>query len=69
MSDKPEDVRITLRLPKDLHEWLNEVAAGDKRRPPASLNSTIIFVLRRAKELMESEPGNWTPELLEAVGI
>lgn len=66
MTDKPEDVRITLRLPKDLHEWLNEVAAGDKRRPPASLNATIIFVLRKAQEQSEKSPGPWMPELLAA---
>ena len=65
MSDKPEDVRITLRLPKELHDWLNELAAGDKRRPPASLNGTIIFALRIAKETLESSPGQWVPELLE----
>lgn len=66
MTDKPEDVRITLRLPKDLHEWLNEVAAGDRRRPPASLNATIIFVLRKAQEEAEKSPGPWAPELLAA---
>lgn len=66
MSDKPEDVRITLRLPKELHEWLNELAAGDKRRPPASLNATIIFALKIAKEATEKSPGNWVPELMAA---
>lgn len=67
MSDRQEDVRITLRLPKDLHEWLNKLAAGDKRRPPASLNATIIFALEKAREAMESESGNWVPEPPEAV--
>lgn len=67
MTDKPEDVRITLRLPKDLHDWLNELAGGDKRRPPASLNATIIFALRIAKDALESKPGNLEPELSELV--
>ena len=67
MTDKAEDVRITLRLPKDLHDWLNRLAAGNKRRPPASLNGTIIFALQIAREALEKEPGQWVPEPLELV--
>ena len=67
MLDKPEDVRITLRLPKELHDWLNELAVGDKRRPPASLNATIVFALQKAREVLENAPGQWVPELLETV--
>lgn len=61
MTDRPEDVRITLRLPRDLYDWLMQVAGGDKRRPAASLNRTIVFALRIAKEALEKEPGKMGP--------
>ena len=53
MTEPQDDIRITLRLPKELHEWLLEWAAGDRRRPPASLNRTILFVLEAGKEALE----------------
>ena len=65
MSDQ-DDARITLRLPKELHEQLVRLARGDKRRPPASLNATIVFVLRVGLEALEKEPGQWAPELMAA---
>lgn len=69
MSEQQDDVRITLRLPKELHEWLARLAAGDRRRPPASLNRTIVFVLEAGKRALESESdlGQWVPESLELV--
>lgn len=68
MMEPEDDVRITLRLPKELHSWLLEWAAGDKRRPPASLNRTILFVLEAGREALEKEKasGNWEPELMAA---
>lgn len=66
MSDQ-DDVRITLRLPKDLHEQLVRLARGE-RRPPASLNATIVFVLQFGLDALEKaeESGNWAPELMAA---
>lgn len=68
MSEPQEDVRITLRLPRELREWLLEWAAGDRRRPPASLNSTILFVLEAGRGVLESEieSGHLSPELIAA---
>jgi hypothetical protein len=42
-SDK-ENVRITLRLPADLHATLQQLAEQDKR----SLNSQIVLLLETA---------------------
>lgn len=66
MSDQ-DDTRITLRLPKELHEQLVRLARGDKR-PPSSLNATIVFVLRAGLDALEQDEksGNWTPELMAA---
>jgi predicted HicB family RNase H-like nuclease len=44
-----ETIKITVRLPEDLHEALVRMAAGDDR----SLNSLLISLLRKA---VESEP-------------
>lgn len=68
MSEQQDDVRITLRLSKELHEWLLEWAAGDRRRPPASLNRTIVFVLEAGRRALEAEKasGNWEPERMAA---
>lgn len=66
MSEQQEDVRITLRLPKELHEQLMRLAQGGNRRPPASLNATIVFALRVGLETLEKEPGQWEPELMAA---
>lgn len=49
------DIRFTLRLPAALHMWLLAWAAGDKRRPPASLNSTILYVLEVGKNTLTQQ--------------
>lgn len=43
-SDTPGDVRITLRLPADLHTALRDLA----RREDRSLNREIVALLRQA---------------------
>jgi hypothetical protein len=66
--------RVTLRLPGDLHSELARYAAGNGTRPPSSLNSTIIFVLRaglaalrRAEQgQAENRPGQFVSELMIA---
>lgn len=71
MSERNEE-RITLRLPSDLHAELTKYAAGNGKRPPASLNGTIVFVLRaglaalKRAEQAETEPGQWEPGLVPA---
>lgn len=58
MAMKPQtDTRLTLRLPPDLYGWLQDWAAGDRRRPPASLNATILYVLEAGRHtLTQQEP-------------
>lgn len=42
--------RITLRMPKDVHEWLTKRAATNL----ASMNSEIVRVLRKEKDAEKS---------------
>jgi hypothetical protein len=46
MSETFETVRVTLRLPGDLHTDVAEFAKGDRTRPKASLNETLVFLVR-----------------------
>ncbi|MEV8090338.1 Arc family DNA-binding protein [Streptomyces nigra] len=46
-----EEVRITLRLPTDLHAWLVAVAKRDRR----SLNSEIIHRLEVGRENVSAD--------------
>lgn len=46
MSDDKELIGLMVRLPSDLHEQVKRFAAGDGRRPRASLNAAIVFLLR-----------------------
>lgn len=70
--DQDEDVRVNLRLPAELHEEIKRWADGNKRRPKASANAAMVFLLRdalmrqRANEAKEIEPGPWMPGLLAA---
>lgn len=71
MGDE-KDVGLMLRLPFDLREELKKYAAGNGKRPRASLNATILFLLRsglnaeRQKEQGETQPGPMFPALLHA---
>ena len=74
MSDKPNaPIGLMIRLPADLHEQVRQVASGSSARPKASLNETVIFLLRaglaalKKAERAENEPGEWMPESLELV--
>lgn len=46
MSSASKDVRITLRLPQELHEVVLAFAGGDKHRPRASLNAALVFLIQ-----------------------
>jgi predicted HicB family RNase H-like nuclease len=46
MQYEPETVRITLRLPADLHEWLRQV--GHETRQ--SINSLIVTAVNEMKQ-------------------
>jgi hypothetical protein len=54
MSPKEEST-FPLRLPKDVREALEKYAAGNNQRPPASLNATIVFLLRRVLQQEQSQ--------------
>ncbi len=47
--DTMNDIRITLRLPEDLHLLITQTASKEER----SLNGQIIYLLKRALELPE----------------
>lgn len=56
MSDTEQTVRITLRLPTDLHDSLTKAAASDNR----SMNAEIISRLQQSlSEEHVSSPGYW----------
>jgi hypothetical protein len=64
-----EDVRLTLRISPELYERIAKLARGNGRRPAAKINPTIVWLLERALEQAEQEPGNWVPESLETVEV
>lgn len=49
MGDDKE-VRQTARLPKDVHDAIARLAAGDTQHPSTSFNKALIFVLRAGLE-------------------
>jgi hypothetical protein len=63
--DKQEKttVRTTLRIAADLYAELAELARENSRIEPASINSTISFVLRKGLEAIKKEKssGNSMP--------
>lgn len=73
MSDSSKPVGVMVRLPVDLHEEVRRFSEGSAARPQASLNATIVFLLRaglgavKRAERSENDLGNWAPESLELV--
>lgn len=62
MSQEPqEDVRLTLRLSPELYARISKLARGSGRRPAAKINPTIVWLLERALDEAEKEPGNFMP--------
>lgn len=49
MNDEKE-VRQTARFPKDIHDAIARLAAGDARHPPSSFNKALLFVIRAGLE-------------------
>ena len=52
MNDDQEskEVRQTVRFPREIHEALTRIAAGDAQHPPSSFNKTLIFVIQAGLE-------------------
>jgi predicted transcriptional regulator len=47
---------ITVRLPPELHQRIVELAKGDEvKRPPASVQDTYAWLLKRALKDLEHE--------------
>jgi hypothetical protein len=57
-----EDVRITLRLPKDLHEQLVALARGELR----SLNNLLVYALRQYASEQATEQASGRSEQVQA---
>lgn len=72
-EQETKEVRQTVRFPKEVHDAITELAAGNERRPPSSFNQTLMFVVRaglaalKRAEQAENESGPLEPELLEVV--
>lgn len=49
-KQKDNDFKFSLRIPSDLHEWLQEQADEERR----SLNSYILYQLQIIKKQIES---------------
>lgn len=57
MSETPEGVRVTLRLPVDLHAAVLGFAQGDRSRPRASLNATLVFLISAGLDQQRQQQG------------
>jgi hypothetical protein len=64
MEDRKEEaVPLMTRLPRNLHAAVKKFSQGNGKRPKASLNDTIIFLLGQGLKaegvpLEESDKGN-----------
>lgn len=73
MSESGKPIGLMVRLPADLHEEVRRFSEGSTTRPQASLNATVVFLLRaglaavRRAERSENDLGPWEPEPLELV--
>lgn len=69
MSERDE-TRITVRIPTALYEELQRYARGDGKRPAASVNAALVFLLqvglREERRRWESEEEGHEPALLPA---
>lgn len=64
--EKPKNIPLMVRLPAELHAEVQRFAVGNGKRPKASLNDALIFLVRlgletyarrAAREEAEPEPG------------
>jgi hypothetical protein len=62
-EDNAQEVRQTVRFPKEVHDAIAQLAAGDSKRPPSSFNQTLLFVLRKGLAAVKEskESGNRIP--------
>lgn len=73
MSESGKPVGLMVRLPADLHDEIRRFSEGNSARPQASLNATVVFLLRaglsavKRAERSENDLGNWEPGSLELV--
>ncbi len=66
-EDKPkEGPRLTLRVSAELYERIERAARGTKKRPASKINPTVLWLLERALDELEAEPGQFRPALLRA---
>jgi hypothetical protein len=72
-NEGTEETRVTLRLPADVYAEVVAFAKGNGRRPKASLNATLVFLIRvglaqqtQQRQERNDEPGQWVPSLAAA---
>lgn len=47
-----DEVQQTIRIPKELHDWVTEIADADRR----SFNSQIVLLLEEIKAIKTTPP-------------
>lgn len=57
MGEGAEEVRVTLRLPGELHTAVMDFAKGDRSRPRASLNATLLFLIQAGLDQQSQRQG------------
>ena len=57
MDNESDEVRLTLRLPRALYERILKLTRGDGRRPVLKVNPTLVWLLEKALDAVEEEPG------------
>lgn len=45
-TEPEDDVKFTLRIPKDIYEAAVKYAKGSAGRPKTSINNTLVFLIR-----------------------
>jgi hypothetical protein len=61
---KKASARFALAMPPDVDKAVREYAKGDTRRPAASVNETIVFLIRKGLEAAKKESTPGQPEPL-----
>ncbi len=54
-GEKRESERFPLRLPPDLNREVRALARGSSTKPPARINDTILFLVRKGLEAIRAE--------------
>lgn len=56
--------RFPLRLPEDLDAEIRALARGTSNRPPAGINDTIVFLIRKGLKALKAEQASGNSEPL-----